>query len=490
MPTFPFGEWLPDRPALGNPGMLRAENVVPGPGGPRPFRDLQGISNALDARPRGAIAVRSESGTDFKYAGDTAKLYQNVGDVWTDVSVGGGYATGADERWEFVLWENKLLAVNFSNNPQQISLGGANFSNLTTDFRARHIARVRDFVVVANTFDATDDNKPSRVRWSAFGDETNWTVSPSTLADFRDLRGEAIERVFGGEYGVIFQRNSIHRMSFAGAPVVFDIDEVVPGIGLLAPGAAVQVGDAIFFLSDQGFFRLDLGSRATPIGAQRVDRFVLDTIDKQNLDRVSSVADSNNQRILWAYPDINATDGRPNNIVVFDRALDQWSFVNLDVELLWRTVGSSTSVDDATLGDVAIDTIDTIVDSAQWIGGSPGVGAFTTDFKSGQFDGDQLTGLIETGETAFTEGRKTRLKGFRPLVEGGAVMARVGVRDNQDADVTFKSADAPRSGGRMKAPRRVHARFHRLELTLSGDWTSALGVEIAREDIKAGARRG
>src|SRR5690606_8482560 len=154
--------------------------------------------------------------------------------------------------WQFVSWKNKVLATNFNDNPQQITFGAGNFSNLTTAFKARHITTIRDFVVVANTSDATDGLVPSRVRWSAFNDETDWTVSPSTLSDFNDLKIAPVIRILGGEYGIICQRNSIWRMTFVGAPIVFQFDEVLPGFGPIATGAIAQDGDLAYFLSDRG----------------------------------------------------------------------------------------------------------------------------------------------------------------------------------------------------------------------------------------------
>ena len=198
MPSLPFGDLAPDRADL-DPGMIDVRNCLPGPSGYLPFRDLVLATNQLAARPRGAVQARDANGDVYQYAGDATKLYENVDGVWTDRSIAGGYGSGAGEIWEFVAWKNKILATNFTNNPQSITFGAANFGNLTTALKGRHIAVVRDFIVLANTFDVVDGSVPARVRWSAFNDETDWTVSPATLADFQDLKVSKVERVFGGE---------------------------------------------------------------------------------------------------------------------------------------------------------------------------------------------------------------------------------------------------------------------------------------------------
>src|SRR5690606_21470558 len=227
-------------------------NVLPSASGYVPMPSLVVDTTALDARPRGAIAGRSTAGVAAQYAGDKTKLYENVSGTWTDRTPDGLTATGDGERWEFVQWKTKSLATNFSDVPQSISFGDEAFAALTTAFQARHIAVIRDFVVFGNTFDGDDGNVPSRVRWSAFNDETDYTVSASTLSDFQDLKTAAVERVLGGEFGIILQSDSTWRMSFVGAPTAFEFDEVLPGIGTIAPGAAVRFGDSVFFLSSRG----------------------------------------------------------------------------------------------------------------------------------------------------------------------------------------------------------------------------------------------
>lgn len=488
MPVFPFGPWLPDQPDYRNPGVLTATNVIPGATGYLPIREFTTATDALDARPRGAIQARDKDGTVFQYAGDAAKLYQNVSGVWTDRSIVSGYSTADDEVWEFTPWKDKVLAVNFSDNPQQITFGDSVFANLTTDFKARHITSIRDFVVVANTFDSTDDNVPSRVRWSAFNDEADWTVSASTLSDFQDLKTAAVTRIFGGEFGVIFQNNNVWRMSFVGAPVVFQFDEVLPGIGLIAPGAAARAGDAIFFLSDQGFFSLNQGAQAEPIGVGAVDRFILEDIDKNNLHRISSITDATSQRILWAYPGAGSTDGRPNKIIVYDRALKRWSLIEEEVELIWRAGGLGTTLDALDSISSSIDALGVSLDSSRWIGGAAEIGIFDEAFQSGFFDGDIKTGTIETSEFEFNEGGRAQLNGFRSIVDGGIVTAEVGTRNSQTDVATFGTSLAQRTEGRFTT--RSNARYHRFRYSLTDEWITGIGMQVDPEDIKRAGRRG
>ena len=354
MAIIPVGELLPDVAALGNKGSLSIVNALPGVSSYRPFPSFVPVTDALDARPRGAIEAVDNDGNIFNYAGDATKLYQRAGKSWNDVSKMGGYSNGSADRWEFARWKNKVLATNFADDPQQITMGGANFTDLTTDFKARHIAIIREFVFFGNTDDGVDGEVRNRVRWSAFNDETDYTPDPTTGSDARDLTsGGAIQRIVGGEYGVIVSETSTFRVTWAGAPVWFQVDEVLPGVGTLCPGSVAQLGNTVFFISEQGFVALTGGTGAAYPGSGKVDRFIRNDLDISNAHRVSSVADPQSGRIFWAYPGSGNSDGRPNKIIVYDINLNRWGYAELETELLWRQSGVATSMeelDDFALG--------------------------------------------------------------------------------------------------------------------------------------------
>jgi len=368
MPVIQVKEWIPDASDLANPASIEVKNAVPGLNSYKPFGRLITVTDGLAARPRGAIEEKDAAGNTFQYAGDTTKLYELNGTTWGDVSVGGGYATGTDERWEFTRWNEQVIATNFTDDPQVITLDGVAFADLTTDLKFRHVAVVRDFVVAGNTFDGVDGTVTHRVRWSAFNDATDWTVSPVTGSDFRDLKkGGPIQRIIGGEFGVIVSEKSTWRLTFVGSPVWFDPVEVIPGVGALAPGAVTLLGDTVYMWSEHGFVSLQGGVNPQFIGAGRVDTFLRNDLDQGHLNRISAVADPESGRIFWAYPGAGNTDGRPNKIAVYDRILNKWGYIEQDVELIWRAGGVATTLealDDVNLGaelvsngDFASDTI-------------------------------------------------------------------------------------------------------------------------------------
>lgn len=488
--VFPLKNWEPDKAPIETGGVSEAMNVVPGPSGYEPFRTLVTVTTALDAYARGAIQARDEDNAVHQYAGNASKLYRNASDTWTDSSKALGYSTGTEERWEFTKWRNTMIATNWNDSPQTITLGGTTFADLTTALKFRHVATVRDFVVAGNTNDATDGNVPWRVRWSAFQDPTDWTVSASTLADYEDLPQRQIQRVFGGEYGIIFQDEVITRMTFVGAPLVFQFDEVISGVGLLAPGGAVEADDTIFFLSSRGFYSLTNGTQLTRIGEDRVDDYVLNDIDRSYLYRMSSAADPQDHRVYWAYPGAGSTNGVPNKIICYDYGRNQWSIVETEIELIWESSGSSVTVEGLDSLYADLDSITISLDDTSLTGGQRQLAAFYTDDKSGFFNGTPLNATITTREYMFDGDRRTKLYGFRPMVEGSdfTLTARVGNREDMADTVTWSESLSPNTGGRV--PCRVNSRYHRIELSLSGEWSKAFGIIVDKKDVKSGGRRG
>ena len=344
--TIEFGEYLPDQPPLDNAGVVTANNVFPAVKGYKPIPALEAVSDALDNYARGAITVKDSTGASFTLAGDEKKLYQLNSTAWLDKS-GTPYTSIDGDLWEFVKWKDKVLATNFTDKIQTITIGGASFADLVAEPRARHIAVVRSFVVVGDTFDSSDGNVPFRIRWSAIKDETDWTVAPATLSDFQDLEssGGIVKRIMGGEIGVIFQEKSIWRMTFIGSPSVFQFDEVLPARGTLASGSVIQVGDDIYFLAQDGFYVINNGVQVTPIGFEKVDRTFFADLDEVNVGRMTGASDPLTKRVFWAYPGAGNTGGLPNKVLIYDWGLQKWSMMEDDVELFSQQAIAGTSLD-------------------------------------------------------------------------------------------------------------------------------------------------
>jgi hypothetical protein len=322
----PFGEWLPDQPTL-TPSARVAKNVIPVEQGYKSLPSVAAATDALGADILSIFAAADQVQNASVFVGTAAGLYKLNGIGWTDLTNGGGaYTTGSEERWRFVLWGQYVLATNYSDDVQVHPIGTAtDFADLAgTPPRARHIAVVRDFVVLANLEDGVDGAVPYRVRWSGLGDHETWTASAATQSDFQDLlEGGAIQALTGGEVGTVFMDNAIWRMTYVGSPAIFQFDCVERGRGTYAPDSVVALGGQAFYLGLDGFYLFN-GQQSVPIGAEKVDRYFFRQVRMQYLHKVQAAIDPFSGIVMWMWPG-PGSGGELNRALIFNWRTGRWS---------------------------------------------------------------------------------------------------------------------------------------------------------------------
>lgn len=480
----PFGSWEPDLPALGNTGATTAKNVIPHGKSYKKFPALTAFSSALTAYCRGAYAAIDGDGAVSSYSGDASKLYRLVGMTFTDSSKVGGYNTVSDSYWEFQQFGQSVIATNYDDTIQTIDIGDPQFADLTgTPPRARHVAAVRDFLVVGNTFDASDGAIPNRIRWPGIGTTTSWTVSAATQADYQDLQGNGgwVQSIIGGvDVGYVFQERAIWRMNYVGSPIIFDIAKIEDARGALAPRGVIQVGPMVFFLADDGFYML-AGGQTIPIGSLKVDRTFLSELDDSYLHRVTSAAFPDLKVVLWSYPGSGSVDGTPSRIIMYNWVAQNWAIAEFNHELMYRAMTVGTTLEDLDSISGSIDTLPYSLDSKVWMGGKLQISAFDTNHKQGYFTGTALDATLETGEVQLNPLGRAEITEVVPLVDGGTHTAQMGTRETQAVTVTWGSASTENSSG--ICPVRSNSRYHRVRVNNTGDFTDAIGVNIPDDKI-------
>lgn len=480
----PVGEWLPDIADLQNPGTTKAKNVSPLVDGFGQLKALAETSSALTAYCRGAIAARANDNVVYNYAGDATSLYENESGTWTDKSTGcpgacGTYSVGTNDSWEFAKWGEKVIAVGgVGVSPQIITLGGTEFTALGgTPPKARHVAVVRNFVVLAN-YDESGTIYPARVRWSGHNDETQWTTDRAKQADYQPLagRGGWIQGIRGGEYGVVLQEHSIWRMEYVGPKPIFRFDETMPGVGTPAPNSIVQRGDNIFALLQNGFEVIVQGEKGPEIGSNKVNKWFFDRVDANNMERVVGAFDRVNRRIVWIFPSTGATNGLPDSGIIFDIASGRWSYFESELEWVYDSFGEGTTLEQLDSVSASLDALSGSLDSREWIGGAIALSGFSSTHKSGAFTGPAMDAVIETTEQKIN-GDMTFLRRVRPEVEGtGTITVAIGSRDKLSDSVSWGSNISQARDAAF--PCRSRARYHRIRTNISGGFKRMQGISI------------
>ena len=440
-------------------------------------------SDAIDARPLGAGAATSADADTHIYSGDATKLYElSSTSTWGDVSRGAGY-TNTAERWDFAAYGGVMIATNFADHPQKFDMDNdAAFSDLTTDFKAKSCAVVRDFMFFVNTQDTADGHVANRSRWSALGDYTDYTISAATQSDFQDTPGGgSAVRVFGGEYAVIFFERSIYRVSYVGSPIVFQFDEVDPGHGLYAHGAAANVGESIFYLDSDGFYVFN-GQSSTAIGTEKVDNTFFADLDENYIDRITCAVDPANKLVVWSYPGASHVDGKPNRLIIFNYSLGRWSLANVDNDMIFPTLTAGYTVEQLDNIGATLDDIDISLDSRVLTGGSMLMGAFDS-FKLQSFSGANLDATFEGKEQGAPNATRTIATECWPMMDGGATTIQIGTRNRQQDAYAWSAASSVNDVG--FAPLRSEGRYMRVRFNVTGAWTHAQGGEL----VAAGAGR-
>jgi hypothetical protein len=481
-----FGDLQADLPTYQNSGALVVDNVLPLAKGYKSLAGFQALSGTgLTGSALGLFTSFSASGST-NYAGDATKLYQmNSSLVFVDKSKAGGYNNSTTENardfWAFTQFGSNIIATNFADNIQKFEEGvDSAFSDLVS-LKAKYIAVIRDFVVSGYTTESSTTYN-QRVKWSGINDSSTWTPSQATQSGFQDIVGSHgnIQAIVGGESsGVIFMEKAIYRMSYVGVPLIFQFDKIADNIGAFAPKSVASYGNQIFFLAQDGFYKLTGAQQLEPIGNGKVDNFFFDDLSS-NLDGITSAVDPNNSIVVWSYRGSGATGTTNNKLLIYNYAVNKWSTGSgQDLEFIasasQEAFNTLESLD--VLGD--LDNLPRSLDSYFYREGVVGLAGFNSANKFGKFIANSLSATVDTTEFEGADGKRSTLINCRPIVDGTtntSVTITPITRQSQLDTTTTGSAVSTNDTG--TCPLRSTSRYHRIRVNVTGNFNTMSGVDI------------
>lgn len=497
----PVSEFAPDLPDYPGNGSSTVTNVYPrtpisyGPiGTPTPQY------GALNQRCRGGAAYRDSVGNVFIFAGDAADLYQmQTGSGWQVASkIAGGYTTLSEDVWNFTYFNGDVVATNYEDNPQVMTLiGGAGFSDLTGNPpKGKYVAVVKNaFLVFANTNDPENGNMPQRVWWSAAGNHRSWPSLGSDLA--AQLESGAVDLLGAGGTvqgmapdllnadAAIFQEYAVRRMVYSGPPSVFSFLPVENARGCIAPSSIVAYGGIAYYWAPDGLNAFD-GVGSTPIGANKVDKFLLGDgvqsgdVDMGSINRVVGSLDPINRLVWWCYVSRQNAGGNPDKLLCYNWELNRFSLAVITTETIVRILSLGYTLDELfTVLGYTIDTIPAPLDSSVWLGGRLQLGIFDANHKLNFMTGAALAATVDTSEIQPVAGRRALVRNARPLVDGAsAPSVSIGHRERAQDAVTYSTAVALNSMGACGV--RASGRYLRARITTpaGSTWTNISGAEL------------
>jgi hypothetical protein len=378
-----------------------------------------------------------------------------------------------DKNWNFRQFGSTVIAVQGNTAPQAFDIASSSaFANLGgSPPQAGNVEIVGRFVVLT---DLTSNRY--RVQWSGLNAITTWDgTNSSDYQDFSD--GGIVLGAAGGESGLIFQERAVRRMTYVpGSPLVFQIERILQDDGVYGAGSIVRAGEKVFFYSTTGFRAVEPGGVPTIIGREKVDRTFFSDLDRGNLQLFNGAPDPRGTRVFWAYKSSNGQENQFDKILCYDWALQRWSIVSQMGEFLLTMAQPGTT----------LENIDNIAASVDALAGSlddyptsttPELAAFTTSHELGFFRGDYLEATAETSEIG-TDGRRIRVRGFRPITDAETCYGSVSSRENLRAAATAGTESTINSTtGRCDMV--VSTRYSRMKVRIpSGEnWTFMAGVE-------------
>jgi hypothetical protein len=468
-----FGEWLPDQPGVIG-ALTTAKNCFPKAVGYGPFPQEVDYSDAAPQNLTAAAAAKDTNSITSIYAAGTTRLFKlDTSDFsWDDISA---VTYSGTSGWKFTQFGNSLIAANESNTMQYIDvMSGTTFADLAADApKAKFVTVVRDFVV--SGYQSANKN---RVQWSGINNEKTWTTSATTQADFQDVPdGGFVQGVTGGEFGLVLLERSIVRMSYVGTPLIFQFDNIARNRGCFEPNSVIQWQGITYFLGDDGFYACD-GQNLKNIGAEKVNRYFFNSLKESDLGNMSAAIDPINNLVVWGYPTIDL-DYR---VLVYHVPTGKWSYSDSTATRVAPVSTPSITLEGLDAFSASIDALGISLDSRNWLGGKLLLLGINGN-KLITFTGASKTATIETADIA-ADTNQSMITMIKPIVDNGTGSASIASRLQLNQTVSFPTVTAANSENRIGA--RSYGRYHRVKLQPSGDWTTAIGVDV--EIQQAGTR--
>lgn len=465
-----FGKWTPDRPGIAG-GLTEALNCLPVASGYSPMPSNADLSTSASESLLTSFIGRLGTSTTLFAAGPTKLFKFDPTDSSMDDVSRLASAYTSTELWTTAQFGSIVLAANGQDKIQAWNMASStNFADVSAAApTAQFVTVVRDFVVAAKT-----SSNVSTVYWSDINDETNWTPGSGSQSDSQVVAdGGEIRGLTGGETGIVLLERAIARMTYIGSPLYFQFDIITRNLGCYEPRSVAQVGGATYFLSDDGFFVTD-GQQVRAIGNEIVDRWFFNNADPSQFDLMSAAVDPVNKVVVWSFRDIFNVQ----QILVYNYSVDKWTHGNTTADYVSTLATASYTLEQLANVSSSIDALPESLDSRLWAGGKLVLGG-VDGAKIVTFGGSNQTAVITSGDIE-QEATETILTLARPVVDNGSATVKVASRYRLDDSITYSTPIAADSENRI--PLRSRGKYHRISLTPTGVWNTAVGVDV---EVKA-----
>jgi len=293
-----------------------------------------------------AYLLQNELSDSIQGLGYGASYYQAGASItgtraW-NVAASSSGITFRGSQWQFDNWGEDVLALRRGGNiyyyDSDISTTPERMKPITSSTNAPLITATNapsqsNFLIVSpndrhaicyatNEF-ATGDFNAMLVRWSDQEDFAQWTPATSTTS------GETILADGTEIVGAVRSRNAIHiwtdnamyTQQFVGPPFIFGFQQVGTDCGLIGPHAAIDYDGVSYWMGNNNFYAFDGRVNNLPC---TVRRFLFDSFNMTNKDKVYAGVNSEFKEIIWLYPKADSTE--PNAYIIYNVEERTWVY--------------------------------------------------------------------------------------------------------------------------------------------------------------------
>lgn len=475
---YQFGPWLPEATDYKNPGLEVCKNTIPAPSGYRPFLGAVGSGASVTGTVLGALGCEKSDGTPVVCVATASDLYVITGGTANASSL--SLSLAATDYVRFEQYNAKVYATTKSG-----VLWVLDDVDTDTTFavvsgsppKANAIGRVSDFLVLGDVDDGSD--VPTRVRWSPFNDpEGTYTSDIATQTDFQDLDDKygPVTAIAGGDFGLVFQKKAVSRMTYRGDASVFAFERFEYNRGCSAPASVVRVGDTAFYLSLDGFFMTD-GSSVRPISQGRVWEWFVDTANQTYVGEVVGAIDLENRLAVWSFA--SADTRARDTLLCFNWETERWSYVEQAADWIYGTGRAGLTLEQVSAIYTNLDTMPLSLDSVEFRASGNSLGG-VVDGEAVTFTGVSKEALMTSGSLQPFSGRRTYIRGVTPLLanEDESTEVALGYRDRMTQSFTETAFAATGSLG--YSPQATDARYFRVthKIPEGARWSDAYGFQL------------
>jgi hypothetical protein len=204
---------------------------------------------------------------------------------------------------------------------------------------------------------------------------------------------------------------------------------------------------------------------------------------------MTAAADIRGKRILWAFPNKNATGGAPNEVLIYDMTTNEFTYAEIGISNIFSALGVGYTVE--TLDNIS-NNLDSSAftlsfDDPYYTGGTPKLATFDTNNRLGFFEGAPLKAQLETSEMRASPGQHIEVFNVRPLIDTEigpdsnsqstpTIKASVGIRNSQQEVIDWGTARTINKWGECNFRRA--GRFATIRLETSGSYAIAHGADV------------